>query len=289
MKTSGAWAGLAAVLFVVAGCANESGSGLPTPAPSQPSAPSPPTPAARNAVRIGFAGLVPTPGTALTLRPGAEFVIPVVANEDLGSRWPGVPVRVVSGAPLTVLEVPEELRVTPWEDPATLRIRAVAPGETYAIHLEAPSRGFPEQDGRSFEADPAPLLVKVADPALLRPTGCDGLSLTAVDPPGGSLSLSIFQLGVVIHYRFGDLTLRSPGHDTQLRILDPYGTPSWLAPDRVPRLEILGFGMDLRDESGGFEQTLRIAWAESLRLRATVPGCAPIDLSCGDRGICQTQ
>ena len=290
MNTSGAWAGLAVALLAVAGCANDPGGALPTPAPSPPSSPSPPPSAGRGAVRIGFAGLVPIPGTAVTLRPGTEFVIPVVAARDFRSRWPGVPVRVVTGAPPTVLSVPEEVWVTPWKDPATLTLRALAPGGTYAIHLESPPTGLQDEDGRSFEADSTPLLVKVADPAPPLPPGCDGLSLTAVDAPVGSGTFTVgFQLGVIARYNISDLALRSPRHDTQLRILGPYKTPSLFAADRVPRLDMFALGMDLRSEGGGFEQTLRIAWAGSLRLRATVPGCAPIDLSCGDRGICQTQ
>ena len=185
--------------------------------------------------------------------------------------------------------------VGPWDDPAVLRVHADAPGDptgaTYAIHLEPWSDPFLDQDGRLFEVDPNPLLVRVAEPVPPPSTGCGDLSLTAVNAPeiGAEPSLSPFWL-VYATRRTRQLVLRSARLDAQLRILEPYGTGAAgnaVSDDLV--FELFAMGMDLRPRGSGFEQRLWLAWADELRLRAAVPGCAPVELNCDETGPCQTR
>ena len=46
-------------------------------------------------------------------------------------------------------------------------------------------------------------------------------------------------------------------------------------------------GLDLEESAAGFEQTLSLAWFDELTLRATVPGCTPVELRCDARGRCR--
>ena len=52
---------------------------------------------------------------------------------------------------------------------------------------------------------------------------------------------------------------------------------------------MFAFGLDLEECGDGFEQTLSLAWFDELKLRAAIPGCAPVELHCDDRGRCQAR
>ena len=147
-------AGLLLAVLALAGCGDDA---VVTPTPLPPSPPPPgPLPPPQpdpDAIPVGFGGVLPAPGTALTLHPGTEFLIPVMADADLSdyvrrSGWTGIPVGVVTDAPADVLSVSGEVSAQGWEDPALLAIRvleSVEPAgfdETYEIHLEPPAGGF---------------------------------------------------------------------------------------------------------------------------------------------------
>ena len=136
-------------------CGGHSDPAPPAPASARTAAPAAPDP---DAIPVGFGGVLPAPGTALTLHPGTEFLIPVMADADLSdyvrrSGWTGIPVRVVTDAPADVLSVSGEVSAQGWEDPALLAIRVLEPVEpagfdqTYEVRLEPPAEGFPSCSG----------------------------------------------------------------------------------------------------------------------------------------------
>ena len=297
-------AALALALFAVAGCGDEpSGSASTVPPPPEPLPPPDPEPGP-DAVPIGFGGVLPPPGTALTLHPGTEFVIPVMADGDLGEYarrpdWTGIPARVVTDAPANVLAVPGDLTIEGRREPDLLTIRALEPAPpaalagTYEIRLEPPVEGFPELFGLSVRLESEPVLVRVSDPGPTEEPDCEGLSLAAGpvrSGDGGAVGRNWFgDLGD--DFRSADLTLRSPGGAAELRLLSdyqelPYGDFGD-AYNLVPVM--FAFSLDLEETPAGFEQTLSLAWFDELRLRATIPGCAPIELHCTDRGACRTR
>ena len=124
--------GLLLALVALAGCGDDAPitpAPLPPP-PAPPPEPPPPPGPGPDAIPVGFGGVLPAPGAALTLHPGTEFVIPVMVDGDLGQAvedpaWTGIPVRVVTDAPPTVLSVPGELTVEARREPDLLRIRAL--------------------------------------------------------------------------------------------------------------------------------------------------------------------
>ena len=232
-------AGLLLAFLALAGCGDDSVvTPPPLPPPPPPPGPLPPTPPDPDpdAIPIGFGGVLPASGTALTLHPGAEFVIPVMADEDLAEYelrvgWTGIPVRVVTDAPPDVLEVPEMVSAQGWRDPTFLTIRALerdtptAFEEAYTIQLEPPLEGFPEPFGLSFRLESAPIRVRVMDPGPAVEANCRGLSLARMGATrlgeGGTAGENWFgDLGS--EYRSADLVLRSPGRDAELRLLSAY-------------------------------------------------------------------
>ena len=303
MKRIGA--ALLLAVGVVAGCGDDS-TVTPAPLPLPPPPPQPPpTPEPDpDAIPVGFGGLLPPPGIALALHPGTEFVIPVFPDADLteyvrNAGWAGIPVRVVTDAPADVLSVPAELIVEGRRDPDLLTIRALEPEDpthfatTYEVRLEPRPEGFPELFGLSFRLDSPPVQVRVSDPGLTEAADCDGFSLaagTVNSGDGGAVGENWFgDLGS--GYRSADLTLRSPAANAELRLLSayqqlPYGDFGD-AYNLVPVM--FAFDLDLEERGVGLEQTLSLAWFDELRLRAAIPGCAPIDLHCTDRGRCRTR
>ena len=296
-------AGVLAVLLALAGCGDDAPI---TPAPPPAPPPTPPAPAPEpdpDAIPVGFGGVLPAPGAALTFHPGTEFVIPVMVDGDLGEAvgnpaWTGIPVRVVTDAPAAVLSVPAELTVEGRREPDLLRIRALAPAEAarevYTVHLEAPPEGLPQRFGLSFRLESEPVRLRLVDPGPAGPADCGRLALRpragVRRGDGGALGENWFgDLGS--HFRSADLVLRSPGTDVELRLLDayqqlPYGG-SGEAYNLVPVM--FAHGLELEETDGEFEQTLSLAWFDELTLRATVPGCTPLTLRCDDRGRCRTR
>ena len=169
-------AGLFLAVLALAGCGDDAVvTPTPLPPPPPPPGPSPPPQPDPDAIPVGFGGVLPAPGTALTLHPGTEFLIPVMADADLSdyvrrSGWTGIPVRVETDAPPDVLSVSGEVSAQGWEDPALLTIRALIPvepagfAETYEVRLEPPLEGFPERFGLSFRLEAEPVQVRIADP-----------------------------------------------------------------------------------------------------------------------------
>lgn len=296
-------AALLLALVTLAGCGDDAPI-TPAPLPPPPAPPPPPPPEPDpDAIPVGFGGVLPAPGSALTLHPGTEFVIPVMLDGDLGEAvdnpaWAGIPVRVVTDAPAAVLSVPAGLTVTGRREPDLLRIRAleaaeVAP-EVYSVHLEAPPEGLPELFGLSFRLESDPVRLRLVDPGHMDPADCSRLSLGPTGGvrggDGGALGEHWFgDLGR--DFRSADLALRSPGRDVELRLVDayqqlPYGVLGE-AYNLVPVM--FAHGLELEEMDGGLEQTLSLAWFDELTLRATLPGCTPVTLRCDDRGRCRTR
>ena len=298
-------AGLLLALLALAGCGDDAVvTPTPLPPPPPPPGPLPPPQPDPDAIPVGFGGVLPAPGTALTLHPGTEFLIPVMADADLSdyvrrSGWTGIPVRVVTDAPARVLSVSGEVLAQGWEDPALLAIRALEPvepagfDETYEVRLEPPPDGFPELFGLSFRLEAEPVQVRIADPGSTK-ADCDGLSLAVTGAvrrgDGGAVGESWFP-DIGSGYRSADLTLRSSVSGAELRLVSDYQPLPYRDFGEAYNLfpVMFAFNLDLEGTPAGFEQTLSLAWFDELRLRATAPGCAPIELHCTDRGRCRTR
>ena len=297
-------AGLLLALLALAGCGEDTAvtpAPLPPP-PAPPPEPPPPSPGP-DAIPVGFGGVLPAPGTALTLHPGTEFVIPVMVDGDLreavdNPAWTGIPLRVVTAAPAAVLSVPGELTVEGRREPDLLRIRALESAEvTPAVHtirLEAPPEGLPELLGLSFRLEPQAVRIRLADPGPAESADCGRLSLQPRGGirrgNGGALGENWFG-GPGSDFQSAEFVLRAPGRDAELRLVDayqqlPYGGLG-AAYNLVPVM--FAHGLDLEETAGGFEQTLALAWFDELTLRATVPGCTPVALRCDDGGRCRTR
>ena len=119
MKRLGA--GLFLALLVLAGCGEESVvTPPPLPPPPPPGPPTPPPGPDPDAIPVGFGGVLPAPGAALTLHPGTEFVIPVMADRTSPSTKcvpPGLAFRSRS-SPMR--------RPTSWRSPGWCRCRVGA-------------------------------------------------------------------------------------------------------------------------------------------------------------------
>ena len=296
-------AGLLLALLALAACGEDTAvTPAPLPPPPPPEPPPPPSPGP-DAIPVGFGGVLSPPGTALTLHPGTEFVIPVMVDGDVGEAvdnpaWTGIPVRVVTDAPAAVLSVPGELTVEGRQEPDLLRVRALDSAEVapavYAVHLEAPPEGLPEFLGLSFRLETEPIRFRLVDRAPAGEADCGRLSL---GPRGGIRRGDGGALGENwfgdsgSDFRSAELVPRAPGPDAELRLVDayqqlPYGVLGE-AYNLVPVM--FAHGLDLEETAGGFEQTLSLAWFDELTLRASVPGCAPVTLRCDDGGRCRTR
>lgn len=297
-------AGLLLGLLALAGCGEDTGM---TPAPLPPPPPPPPEPPppspGPNAIPVGFGGVLPPPGTALTLHPGTEFVIPVMVDGDLGEAvanpaWAGIPVRVVTDAPAAVLSVPDELTVEGRQEPDLLRIRALesaeAAQEVYTVQLEAPPEGLPEFFGLSFRLESEPVRIRLVDPGPTQTADCGRLLLRprgAVRRGNGNALGESWFGDPGSAFRSAELVLRAPGPDAALRLVDTYQQLPYGGLGEAYNLVPVMFahGLDLEETAEGFEQTLSFAWFDELSLRATVPGCAPVELRCDDGGRCRTR
>ena len=298
-------AGLLLAVLALTGCGDDAVvTPTPLPPPPPPPGPSPPPQPDPDAIPVGFGGVLPAPGTALTLHPGTEFLIPVMADADLSdyvrrAGWSGILVRVVTDAPADVLSVPGEVSAQGWEDPALLTIRVLQPVEpagfdqTYEVRLETPPEGFPELFGLSFRLEAEPVQVRIADPGPAE-VDCDGLSFAVTGAvrrgDGGSVGVSWFG-DIGSDYRSADLTLRASVSGAELRLVSDYQPLPYRdfgdAYNLVPVM--FAFDLDLDETGDGFEQTLSLAWFDELQLRAAAPGCAPIELHCTARGRCRTR
>ena len=298
-------AGLLLAFLALAGCGDDAVvTPTPLPPPPPPPSPSPPPQPDPDAIPVGFGGVLPAPGTALTLHPGTEFLIPVMADADLSDHvrragWTGIPVRVVTDAPADVLSVSGEVSAQGWEDPALLAIRVLEPLEpaafdgTYEVRLESPPEGLPELFGLSFRLEAEPVQVRIADPGRTE-VDCDGLSLAVTGAvrrgDGGSVGESWFP-DIGSGYRSAELTLRSSVSGAELRLVSDYQPLPYREFGEAYNLfpVMFAFDLDLEETAAGFEQTLSLAWFDEVRLRAAAPGCAPIELHCTDRGRCRTR
>ena len=229
-------AGLFLAFLALTGCGDDAVvTPTPLPPPPPPPGPLPPPQPDPDAIPVGFGGVLPAPGTALTLHPWTEFLIPVMADADLSdyvrrSGWTGIPVRVVTDAPADVLSISGEVSAQGWEDPALLTIRVLEPvepagfDETYEVRLEPPPEGFPELFGLSFRLEAEPIQVRIADPG---PTeaDCDGLSLAVTGAvrrgDGGAVGVSWFG-DIGSDYRSAELTVRSSVSGAELRLVSDY-------------------------------------------------------------------
>ncbi len=298
--------GLLLAFLAFAGCGEDAPVTPPPlpPTPGPPPEPPPPPPGpGPDAIPIGFGGVIPAPGTALTLHPGTEFVVPVMVDGDLtqfarSPDWTGIAVRVVTDAPENVLSVPGELMIRAGREPDLLAIRAVdsaeVTAEVHSVRLEPPPEGFPEFPGVSFRLETEPIGFRLVDHAPAAEPDCGGLSLGTRGGirrgDGGALGEAWFgDLGR--DFRFADLVLRSPGPGAELRLVEAYQQLPYGSLGDVYNLLPVMFahGLDLEETAGGFEQTLSLAWFDELKLRATVPGCTPVELRCDDRGRCRTR
>ena len=301
MKRLGA--GLLLALLALAGCGEDTAvTPAPLPPAPPPEPPPPPSPAP-DAIPVGFGGVLPPPGTALTLHPGTEFVIPVMADGDLGEAvdnpaWTGIQVRVVTDAPATVLSVPGELTVEGRQEPDLLRIRALEPAEmTSAVHtvrLEAPPEGLPELFGLTFRLESQPVRIRLVDPGPTESADCARFSLRPSGGirrgDGGALGENWFG-DPGSDFRSSELVLRAPTRDAALRLVDAYQQLPYGGLGDAYNLVPMMFarGLDLEETADGFEQTLSLAWFDELTLRAAVPGCTPVTLRCDARGRCRTR
>lgn len=295
-------AGLLLVFLALGACGDDAGV-TPPPLPPPPEPPMPPPEPGPDALPVGFGGVLPAPGTAMTLYPGTEFVVPVTVDGDLGEAarspdWTGIPVRVVTDAPETVLSVPGELTIGAGREPDLLRVQALESAEvTAAVHtvqLEAPPEGFPEFSGLAFRLEAEPIRFRLVDRAPAGEPDCGRLSLGTRGGirrgDGGALGENWFaDLGR--DFRFADLVFRSPAGDAELRLVDTYQPLPYGGLGEAYNLVPVMFahGLDLEGSADSLEQTLSLAWFDELRLRATLPGCAPVELRCDDRGRCTTR
>ena len=92
-------------------------------------------------------------------------------------------------------------------------------------------------------------------------------------------------------YRSADLTLRSSGSGAELRLVSDYQPLPYGDFGEAYNLfpVMFALALDLEETPAGFEQTLSLAWFDELQLRASVPGCAPVELHCTARSRCQTR
>ena len=292
-------------LLLFAGCAQDPAPPLPTLPPPPAPLPQPDPVPAPDAVPIGFGGVLPRSGTPLVLHPGNEFVLAVMVEDELpyeyqGSNWAGVQVAVRTDAPPDVVSVPEQVIANDWREPGGLTIRALgfgspaASGGIYSIRLQPPPGGFPDVGGFTFRLAAEPIRVRIAGAAAVEEPDCAGLSLRTRGPArrgsGGAVGENWFgDLGR--EYRGAEVTLMSPGTNTELRLLEayqqlPYGELA-AAYNLVPVMFARELGLDPR--AAGFEQTLSLAWFDDLALRASIPGCAPVELYCNERGQCRSR
>lgn len=294
--------GLVLALLALVGCGDDAPV-TPAPLPPPPEPPPPPPEPGPDAIPVGFGGVLPASGAALTLHPGMEFVIPVMVDGDVSEAvrnpaWTGIPLRVVTDAPAAVLSVPGELTVEARREPDLLRVRALESAEmapaVYTVHLEAPPEGLPELFGLSFRVESEPVRFQLADPGPTEPADCSRLALRPAGGvrrgDGGALGENWFgDLGG--GFRSAELQLRAPGPDAELRLVEAYQQlPYGGLGDAYNLVPVMfAHGLDLEATAGGFEQTLSLAWFDELTLRATVPGCAPVTLRCDDRGRCRTR
>ena len=220
--------GLLFAFVALAGCGEDAPVTPPPPAPTPGPPPEPPPPPPgpdADAIPIGFGGVIPASGTALTLHPGTEFLVPVMVDGDLSQLvrspdWTGIPVRVVTDAPENVLSVAAELTIEAGREPDLLAIRALesaeVTAEVHTVRLEPPPEGFPELSGLSFRLEAEPIRFRLMDHAPAAEPDCGGLSLGTRDGirrgDGGALGENWFgDLGR--DFRFADLVPRSPGPD----------------------------------------------------------------------------
>ena len=301
-------AALVFALLAFSGCGSERPSRAPTLPPPPPPLPEPlPRPEPEqdpDGIPISFGGVLPRPGTVLALPPGTEFVVRVMVEDELpffyrGDNWEGVQVVVQTDAPPEILSVPRQVAVSDWRQPGVVTIRALESGsptasrETYSIRLQPPFGGFPDLGMYTFRLEAEPIRVRIAEAGAVEETDCGRLSLgagTVRSGNGGTAGMNWFG-DVGGEFRSAELRLRSPAGNAELRLLSDYQQPSYGNFGDAYNLfpVMFAFDLDLEVRGAGFDQTLSLAWFDELRLRATLPGCAPIELRCANRGGCRTR
>ena len=300
MSTLGRWA--AGFLVLVASCST---SDTPS-APVSPPPPAPqPQPEAIRLVPMGFRGPLFQPNVPLRLEPGKRITVPVMtAVRDFGSRdgIPGILIRVRTDAPPTILTVNEEVAVLGSGAPGLVEIHALRsttgsePSVTYSIWLEE----HPEQrwaPGWGLGLDQRRLRVAVAE-AAPPPAPCERLELTGRVAPGtrgGGIRARLTFGPLADDFRSGTITLRADHPETSLSLLSQYRMPYEDLDPESDRARVryhlyptaFALGLEFRETTAGFEQTMTLGWFDDVRLRAEAPGCDAVNLSCDDDGRCR--
>lgn len=288
-----------ALVLLAAGCRQDSGATLASPASP---APPPAMPEELRLVPFAFGGPLFQPETKLRLPRGARIVIPVVTSAPrLVEGGPGVSILVRTDAPQAVLSLSPSVNVLSSSAPGLVEIQALrgtssgGRPDTYRVWLEADptDRWAP---GWGPDVDETPVRIAVVEPPAPAPP-CGTLELTAGGAAGsgdGGTRARLTFGSVGDDFRSGTITLAADHPQTSLSLLSRYQMPYADLDPESDRARVrfhlyptsFAFGLNLRETPDGFEQTMSLGWFDEVRLRAEAPGCDPVELSCSDDGHC---